>query len=266
MQIEAQIRAQPTVPAHRWMLFQLLCVAEHWDRAIQQLQVYAQLDPQHGPAALAYRDLIRAERRRAQVLAGRERPGFVFDAPGWVDGLLDALRLVAAGELGQADVARERALDQAPLVPVRNPDRQLDWIADSDSRLGPVCELVTAGHYRWVPFSDIKAWRVEPPAMLLDLIWAPCALTLVDGSAVRGFMPARYPSAGHTPCDSNESDALLLGRKTVWQDVGRSGTVAFGQKTWVTSAGDLGLFELKTGEFGQDISHDEPIQRDGSDG
>jgi type VI secretion system protein ImpE len=248
---------------HRWMLFQLLCVLECWDRAVQQLQVCAQLSPELDTVALAYRDLIREERRRARVLTGCERPGFVFDTPSWVDGLLDALRFAAAGELDEADIARQRALDEAPLVPVRNSERQLDWIADSDSRLGPVCELITAGCYRWLPFSDIAAWHIERPNTLLDLIWAPCVLTLVDGSAVRGFMPARYPSVANAAGDRDESDALPLGRKTIWQEVGRTGVIAEGQKTWVTSAGDFSLFELPTCDFGQRMAGNEHAQKDG---
>jgi type VI secretion system protein ImpE len=265
-EIEAQIRAQPAVAAHRWALFQLLCVTGQWERAVQQLQVYAQLDPQQAPAAQAYRNLIRAERRRALVLAGSERPGFVFDAPTWIEGLLDALRLSTAGQLDEADLARERALDQAPLVPLHSCKRHLDWIADSDTRLGPVCEVVTAGHYRWLPFSDIAAWRIEPPTLLADLIWAPCALTLVDGSAVRGFMPARYPGSENVEGDSGERDAIRLGRRTSWQETGRTGVIALGQKTWTTSAGDMSLFELATCDFGNSVTERIPVQEDASNG
>lgn len=154
------------------------------------------------------------------------------------------------GQLDEADLAREQALDHAPLVRTDTPDFQLDWIADSDSRFGPVCEIITAGHYRWLPMSDIAAWQVEQPATLLDLIWAPCALTLTDNSTVRGFMPARYPGLEDAPDRQGEGDALLLGRKTVWQEAGRTAIVGRGQKTWATSAGELGVFELASCRFG----------------
>lgn len=265
-QIEARIRAQPAAAAHRWAVFQLLCVMGQWERAVQQLQVYARLEPQQGPAAHAYRELIRAERWRAQVLSGCERPGFVFDAPSWVEGLLEALRFCATGQREEADLVRERALDEAPLVPARSADLQLDWIADSDSRLGPVCEVVTAGHYRWLPFSDIAAWRVGRPAMLLDLVWAPCTLTLTDGSAVPGFMPARYPGSENVHGDGSEHDEIRLGRSTSWQETGRTGVIALGQKTWATSAGDLSIFELATAEFGDRTTDRGPAHQDGTHG
>ncbi|KVD77280.1 ImpE/SciE family protein [Burkholderia sp. ABCPW 14] len=254
--METTVRAQPAVAEHRWSLFQLLCATGQWERAVQQLQVHARLVAQEAQAAQAYRDLIRAERWRASVVAGQARPGFVFDAPQWAGDLLEALRLASIGRLDEADRVRERALDQAPLVAARIPHALFDWIADSDSRFGPVCEIVTAGHYRWLPFSDISAWHVARPAKLLDLVWAPCALKLVDGSLMRGFMPARYPSSeggrtGVGPSARQEIDALRLGRRTVWREVGRTGVIALGRKTWSTSAGDFGLFELDTCEFGE---------------
>ncbi|KVN24085.1 ImpE/SciE family protein [Burkholderia stagnalis] len=239
----ARIRRAPTHAAHRWALFQLLCAACDWQRALQQLQVYAQLDTRQTSTAFAYRDLIRAESRRARVLDGSERPAVVFDAPSWMNDMLDALRLARDGQISAADDARERALDAAPLVAAVANDRHLDWIADSDTRLGPVCEIVAAGHYRWVPLSDIASWTIARPASLVDLLWAPCTLELSDDSTMHGFMPARYPDSTDT------DDALRVGRTTRWREAGRTGIIASGQKTWASSAGDFGLFELPVCHF-----------------
>lgn len=251
---EDKVRAQPMLGSHRWALFQLFCVTADWTRAVHQLQAFALIEREQGPAAQAYRNLIRAERWRENVLSGRERPGFVFDAPAWTDGLVDALRLAGSGMTEDADVVRRQALDDAPLVALVGNDRRLDWIADSDSRLGPVCELMTAGHYRWLPVSDIAAWRIARPASLLDLVWAPCTLTLFDASTVRGFMPARYPcdgdgeagGTGGEPID----DSILLGTETSWHESGETGVIGRGRKTWATSAGDLSIFELDRCDFG----------------
>ncbi|KWB82953.1 type VI secretion system accessory protein TagJ [Burkholderia ubonensis] len=242
--IESQIREQPSGPTHRWALFQFMCITGEWTRAMQQLQIWAKLEPHQTRTAQAYRDLIRAERWRAKVVAGNVCPGFVLDPPTWTQGLVDALHLAASGQIEEADRAREAALEAAPLVSTRTPKGVAEWIADSDSRFGPVCEFITAGHYRWIPFPDLAEWHVEPPATLLDLIWAPCVLTLTDGSVVCGFMPARYPGS------EGASEALRLGRETVWQAMGRTGIAALGQKTWATDQADFGLFELAHCEFG----------------
>ncbi|VWD41878.1 virulence protein, SciE type [Burkholderia lata] len=246
--IESHIRAQPALAAHRWALFQWLCVTGDWTRAVIQLQTWAKLEPQQAQAAQVVRDLIRAERWRHKVVVGRERPGFVLEPASWVKELVGALELAADGHDELADDARAKALDAAPLIAARTPGGVASWIADSDSRFGPVCEVITAGHYRWVPFADLAAWRIAPPANLIDLVWAPCVLTLSDGSTVRGFMPARYPGS------EAAIDALRLGHETAWHDAGRTAVIALGQKTWTTDQGDFGLFELAHAQFGSRIA------------
>ncbi|WP_175689535.1 type VI secretion system accessory protein TagJ [Burkholderia anthina] len=252
--ISTHLRAQPTTASHRWALFQLLCIKGEWTRAIQQLQTWAMLDPGQAETAQVYRDLIRAEGWRKQVVEGRARPGFVLEPPATIEGLLSALHLAADEQSEQADDARETALVTAPTVAVRIPQGTAAWIADSDSRFGPVCEVITAGHYRWVPFADLVAWRVSQPAKLVDLVWAPCTLTLTDKSIVHGFMPARYPGS------ETGDDAVRLGRETVWQTHGRTGVTGLGQKTWATDQGDFSLFELANAEFDAHIANGATVE------
>ncbi|HFT8006123.1 MULTISPECIES: type VI secretion system accessory protein TagJ [Burkholderia] len=247
--ISASVRAQPAIASHRWALFQLLCVMSEWARAIRQLQTWATLDPVQTATAQVYRDLIRAECRRKQVVDGHERPGFVFEQPARIDGLLNALQLAAAGRIDAADDAREAAFDAAPTVAARIPQGAVAWIVDSDSRFGPVCEIIAAGHYRWIPFADLASWRVPPPTRVIDLVWAPCTFMLGDGAIIHGFMPARYPGS------EAGTDAVRVGRETSWQEHGRTGVMALGQKTWSTDRGDFGLFELATAEFGAGIGN-----------
>lgn len=248
VRIETRIRNQPAVATHRWALFQLLCVTGDWGRAVLQLQTWAKLEPGQEQTAQAYRDLVRAERWRQRVVAGLECPAFILEPPRWVAGLVDALRLEANGQRVLADNMRESALDAAPLTAARTPPGIAGWVADSDSRFGPVCEVIVAGHYRWVPFADLQSWRISAPANLIDLVWIPCVLTLTDGHPIRGFMPARYPGPDAV------SDALRLGRETVWHESGRTAIVARGRKTWTTEQGDFGLFELASTEFGARIA------------
>ncbi|WP_227245117.1 type VI secretion system accessory protein TagJ [Paraburkholderia caribensis] len=239
--IEDGIRRQPVDASRRWALFQWLCIASQWDRAIRQLQVFGQLDAGSLPLVQACRDLIRAERWRERVLLGLQAPGYVLDEPpAWMPGLVAALALTGHGELAAAEGAREKALDAAPLTGGRAGEVDFDWIADSDSRLGPVCEIMTAGSYRWLAFADAAVLQIAQPATLMDLVWAKCSVTLRDGTVLRGFMPARYlsPVVGDV-----DTDRLAMGHQTVWRETGRVSIVAAGRKTWTTSAGDIGLFE-----------------------
>jgi type VI secretion system protein ImpE len=240
---EAKVRAHPAQVKHRWELFQLLCIIGQWERAIQQLQVCAKQQPDEIAAAHVWRDLIRAERSRSRVFAGKQPPGLVFEPLPWMLDLVEALRLSAHGEIEAADHMRETALENAQTVRVRFPHGEAEWISDTDSQLGPVCEVITAREYRWLPLANIGKWRVERPATLLELIWAPCTLTLVDSSTLRGFLPARYPLS------TDDDDATRLGRRTAWREVGRTAVIGMGQKTWATSAGDFSVFELTSCEF-----------------
>ena len=261
-EIEDLIRREPTVSSHRWALFQWLCVDRQWKRALQQLQVHARMAPEQGNLVQAYRDLVRAENWRERTLAGLMPPGQVLDTPvPWMRDLYAALEAAAGGQVDQADALRERALDQAPMVKGHGAaDFTFDWMSDSDSRLGPVFELMVAAGYRWLSLADIDHWRLTPPKTLSDLVWAPCEVTLIDGTPLRGFTPARYPEDSalsgsvaqssdpqpgqHANQSETPREALLLGRQTSWREVGRTGVIASGRKTWMTSEGERNLFEL----------------------
>jgi type VI secretion system protein ImpE len=114
--VQGMIRRKPAVAGHRWHLFQLLCVTQQSERAIQQLEVFAQLSPHQVQDAQACRDLIRAERWRAKVRAGLAQQRLIFGPPTGVEKLVEALRLTANGQTEAADSMREAALDQVPVV------------------------------------------------------------------------------------------------------------------------------------------------------
>ena len=261
---EQGVRAQPTDVHSRWFLFELLCVLGHWERALKQLQTCATMDPSLDGTAQALRGLIRAERQRDEVFAGRQMPVPVVDLPDWMAGLARAIAANVSGDHDSADTLREAALAQAPEAGGRSNVGTFDWIADSDTRLGPVCELVTAGSYRWIAFADLLGVTIEAPTRLLDLVWASAQFTLRSGggggtdtstgTALKGYLPVRYPGS------SAASDALRLSRETLWRDVGTTGVFATGQKTWMTDAGDWSLLDLRELRF----TSASPMAADGS--
>jgi len=248
---QERVRAQPGDADLRWGLSQLLCMMGEWTRAVEQLRVFAQLRSDATHLAQTYRELIRAEYWRGSVFAGQAEPGSLADLPRWATMLVDAMQLSAEGRADEADEKRLIALDEAPIVAGQGAQITFDWIADSDSHLGPICEVVTAGFYRWMPISEIRAWRIKRPESLFDLLWAPCTIMCANGQTVSGFMPARYPvpeESSSTDADA-DGDAIRLGHKTLWREAGATTIAASGRKTWATSAGDFGLFELSACEF-----------------
>jgi type VI secretion system protein ImpE len=248
---EAAVRAEPQDPPSRWLLFELLCVLGQWERALKQLQTWAGLSKDFDSTAHVMRGLIRAEHQRMEVFAGHAEPATVTapdtQAPVWMSGLAEALTL--AGEREQpgieaSDLARGTALSQAPdTAGSSNGQATFAWITDSDTRLGPICEVILAGAYRWLAFADLASVTKVAPGGLLDLVWSQVDLVLRDGTSLKGYMPMRYP------VHAGDRDALLLSRETVWSDVGRTGVHARGQKMWMTDAGDMPLLDVRICEF-----------------
>ena len=102
-----------------------------------------------------------------------------------------------------------------PPPPARSTATAFEWIADADSRLGPVLEVVINGRYGWVPFSELTQVTIEAPADLRDMVWAPAQLSLLNGGQTVALVPARYPGTG-----SAADAALQLSRKTEWLEIG----------------------------------------------
>lgn len=245
------IRKQPVNANERWLLFQLLCMDGEWNRALQQLQAWAKLVPDGEQRATLYGELVRSECFRIEVFAGKRNPGHIDPWPQWVEQLVEANRLLAAGNVSASDALRETALDAAPATPGTSPQvGAFEWIADSDSRLGPVFELAVTGGYRWIPFDELGSISFAPITTLIDLVWRQATVTLRSNAVLRGYAPVRYPGSEAAVAE------LKLARKTEWTDIGATGVIALGQKTWTTDHGDVGLLDLLACRFHHDTTPD----------
>jgi len=233
------VRRHPSAVRERWLLFELLCVDGEWERALQQLQTWATLEPEGASRAHLYRGLIQSEIFRAQVFAGQRTPGEIDPLPAWVNSLIEANVKLGEGHLAAADKLRHAAFDAAPATHGESAKTgAFKWLADSDSRLGPVCELAVAGGYRWVPFEAIKSLTLGPTTALTDLVWRSVIVGLRNATVLRGYLPVRYPGSESGP------PAIKLAHETMWRDVGETGVIALGQKTWSTDMGDFGLLDI----------------------
>lgn len=246
------VRKQPANARERWLLFQLLCIDGDWERALKQLQTWASLEPQGEARAQLHRGLIQSEMFRAEVFAGTRTPGAIDPHPAWVETLLQANAKLGEGKLAEADALREAALNDAPAT--RGESTRMgafEWLAESDTRLGPICEMAVAGGYRWIPFDEMKSLTLTPAATLTDLVWRPVTAILRNATVLRGYLPTRYPGSEIGPMP------IKLARETTWTDVGNTGVIALGQKTWSTDQGDFGLLEIGDCRF---IHEDEETQ------
>lgn len=244
-----RIQHQPSAIDLRWLLFQLLCIQGDWARALKQLQIWASLSTDHLRTAQMLRELLRAEAYRGEVMKGMKEPGWLDARPAWPGQMAQALRTMASGDAAHADTLRRNALDAAPEAAGHaNPGAEFAWISDSDSRLGPTCELMFSGGYRWVPFSQIATLSFPPVEGALDLVWRQCKVTLHDQTELSAYMPSRYPLA------SDASDAQKLGAETAWHESSETTVIGAGQRTWMTDAGDIAMLNVLSMHFqGQSI-------------
>jgi type VI secretion system protein ImpE len=246
--LEGEVRAQPAEARHRLFLFQLLCVLGDWDRAANQIQVAAELDASMLVLANVYRSAIRSELLREAVFAGRRSPLLLGEPEPWVGDVLAALQAASEGRYDSAMEQRDRALEVAPVVGgvwrIGESDPQpFEWIADGDSRLGPIAEIILEGRYYWVPFSRIRTLRFEPPADLRDLVWMPCDIVWTNGGDASGLMPVRYP--GVRPASE---PALQMARTTRWAEPVEGYLVGEGSRVLVSEHDEATLLDLRAVE------------------
>ncbi len=245
-----RVKSHPTDLNARMQLFSHYCIQAEWNSAWHQLEIATKLEPEAKRQCELYKNLLLSERLREQILAGeREAAGLQEPQPDWIKQLTRANAYHTAGRHDEGERLRYFALEAA-VSRAGNCDAlsDFDWIADGDERLGPVCEFIVAGGYRWVPFSQVNRLITVKPVSLIHLIWAPATL-LAHNQRWQGFIPARYPV---TP-DTNEH--FKLGRQTVWHDQHGRYT-GLGRKMWITGRGECSLFEAEDISFSEKLCDD----------
>jgi type VI secretion system protein ImpE len=158
--------------------------------------------------------------------------------------MVQANTLVAEGQLKPARELRERALEGAPAIAGTINGQAFEWIADADSRLGPLLEAMIDGKYFWVPFDRISRLAVERPSDLRDLVWVPAKFGWTNGGEASGFIPARYPGS-----EDAADGGIRLTRKTEWLEREEETFCGLGQRMFSTDAGDFPLLEVQTIEL-----------------
>lgn len=239
-QLQAEIRKNPADGKQRVLLFQLLAVLGQWDRAATQLGVVADLDAKALPMVQTYRTALDCEALRASVFAGAKTPLIFGEPEDWIARMVENIRLTAQGRYAEAEKLRDAALEQAPAVSGQIDGQAFEWIADADSRLGPVCEAIINGKYYWVPFHRLQHVAIEPPEDLRDFVWMPARLTFANGGESVALIPTRYPGS-----ESHQESAIRLARKTDWVQVSEATYLGLGQRMFATDQGEFPLLDVR---------------------
>lgn len=253
-ELQQLVRKEPAVSKHRVFLFQLQAVLGLWQKAKTQLDVLHDLDAKTVAMVRTYREALRCEVLRAEVWKGKRTPLLFGDPQQWAAELVQAAKLMAEGKVAESQKLREKALEAAPVtagtLTVAEPqhgggsrkdqEHPFAWIADADTRLGPLLEAVVNGKYYWMPWTAIAQVRFDPPADLRDFVWMPCSIQWTNGGEAVALLPARYPGS-----EADADPLVRLGRVTKWRELGHEAFAGLGQKVLATDAGEFSLLDVR---------------------
>ena len=243
-QLQDQIRKNPADAKLRIFLFQLLSVMGQWDRAMTQLNLSGDMDPGALAMVQTYREALTCEVFRRDVFAGKKTPLVFGDPEQWIALLLEAVKLTGLGEYAKAAELRDQAYEDAPATSGSVNGEPFEWIADADSRLGPVIEAVVNGRYYWIPFHRIKILVVEEPGDLRDRVWMPAYFTWANGGETVGLIPNRYPGS-----EDSDDGLISLAARTDWTEEAGDTFLGSGQRMLATDAGEYALMDIRTIEL-----------------
>jgi type VI secretion system protein ImpE len=238
--LQDTVRKNPADAKLRIFLAQVLMVQGDWDRALNQLKVIGEMEASALPMVAAYGAAIQCERLRADVFAGKRSPLLFGEPTPWIALQMQSVALLGAGRESDAAEIRAQAFETAPATAGTINGEPFEWIADADSRLGPVLEVLLNEAYYWIPFERIASVTVEPPSDARDLVWLPAEFHWTNGGEAMGLIPVRYPGS-----ERSDEPAIRMARRTEWRQVGPDGYVGLGQRVLTTDGPELGLLELR---------------------
>lgn len=242
--IQQNVRKNPADAKQRVLLFQIQVILGQWDKARTQLDVLKDLDNMAQFMVQTYQQVLLCEGIRKDVFAGKRAPMVFGEPESWVALLLEALKMEIDGQFDSAKTLRADALEKATVVSGSIDNEAFEWIADADSRIGPMLEAVVNGQYYWVPFHRLSLIQLTAPEDLRDFAWIPAQFVWANGGEAFGFIPSRYSGSE----DSTDSQ-IQLARKTEWEEISTDSYKGLGQRMLTTDQNDYSLLDIREIKF-----------------
>jgi type VI secretion system protein ImpE len=242
-----EVRAKPSDPERRYVLFALLCFQGNLERASLQLDALGVGGSGNTieMRSLLLRGLLAAETERRAVWDGAASPLLAPDAPPVLAKRLALAKRVHAGDAAGSERALDDAVGATTLVTGRLNGQPFEALRDTDDVLGTVLEIFAAGRCLWLDLSQVRRLEIPQPESLLDLLYAPAKLVDARGHEAHVVLPALYAGT-----QSAADGALRLGRRTEWLDLPGGIARGVGQKVWLAARADgdveLGLLDVRS--------------------
>ncbi len=247
--VTATVKAEPTNADARWLMAEILLVMGNTERADRMLEAASLQEP--NPAVIEFRQLLRAEVTRTQVVRDGRAPKYQGDdATPAQQAALRARMLLRTGDIRAASEAAEQVESLREPASGRRIDTQgvsttFDDLRDADDLCAAEFEvLTTGGDHLLLPVSRVRSLSFDVPRRTRDLVWRRCTIDLKDGTEGVVFMPSLYIGAA-----AETEPALLLGRATEWTDVAAGPVRGRGQRMLLVGEELLPLNSLHRVEF-----------------
>lgn len=211
----AAVKAAPRDAGARWLLSELLVFSGELERADRSLDAVLEETP--SPTVMEFRQLIRGEAVRRQVLLEGRVPKFQGEDPTEAQkAAAQAITLLRSGDTAGAAAAAAEAETLRPRVSGKIDGVAFDDFRDVDDVFAPMIEVHTAGgEYMWVPTERLRMLSFDAPKRPRDLFWRRATIEMKDGQEGVVYIPMIYP---WTPKDA--PNPVRLGRATEWQEEG----------------------------------------------
>jgi len=233
----AAVRGAPADSGGRVLLAELLLFAGNYERADSVLDAGATIDPSAALVISEFRQLLRGEMARRQVMSEGRMPEFLGQPTVTQTHLLKAVLMLRAGDAAGAAEAVQAAEEVRPVVAGRRDGIDFADFRDADDLSAGNFEVLSAtGKYFWIPTERVESIEFHPPKRPRDLFWRRCTMVVRDGPDGDVYLPALYQAA-HPQGDTAHNDALRLGRATEWTET--EPVCGIGQRIYL--AGDEGL-------------------------
>ncbi len=204
-----ELRHNPSDARRRTFLFELLCFAGDYERAVKQLDVLGSASKEAELGALLYKGAIRAQRERESLFADHAFP-----------------------------------LDPAPAVRGTLNGKPFESLEDADPRIGARIECFAAGKYMWLPLAHVAQITMAAPASVRDTLWPTVHVRTGPGFKGMELGQVLLPviAAGTT---SQADEQVRLGRVTDWATLPDGAEAPVGLKYWLVDGEEFSLLELR---------------------
>ena len=229
------VEADPS-PAARLFLFELLVLADRLADARTQLDAIPSDDPQWPASRARFRQLLRAIHKRNHL---RRRPGFLSDPPTHATRRWNAARAVEAGDPDRGVRWIDRADIATPEVRGFVDGREFAGLRDGDERFASVFEVFVGGRSVWVPFEQVRAVVLPDAAGVIEMVYRPGEMRLIDGRTVGVVVPMVYPLSAES------GDDFALGEAVDWTTEDLGPVCAFGAKVYFIGEEELPLSQVR---------------------